>query len=411
MDYFNMEREAMKGRRPRNSVASGNSKLQESYSNLIEKQKEDAVIRDYDTLSEQKRNLARAGFGLTGTNSSIRKRTLSEKYQYQEQLKHELFINSIYDIFMEALLLDDDFKYQYEGNLYKLVEDTTMELMKEHNVTMKSLMENSSLMMQNIIELCEETAKQQADEKYNVKDIKNKEILNEKNKKAKDGQLMDSDSKRDFDCEKEYETQTIAEAIRDKVVSVVRREQEMAEQEKEENAEIESQTEPLEELDRRSQQELNSDVYGLPVEEAGGIGDDPLFHDGHSTADIERLAVAGKLGAGDAEDTPEEIEDGNNDDEDDLIRTESQLLHRRIRKHGILQESLFKSIQMNIAHKSLNEQQLNESTNVQLNMDMVFAEALAYYTLLETLHTARIIEFKPSEVRKMAKDFSHTPRK
>ena len=411
MDYFNMEREAMKGRRPRNSVASGNSKLQESYSNLIEKQKEDAVIRDYDTLSEQKRNLARAGFGLTGTNSSIRKRTLSEKYQYQEQLKHELFINSIYDIFMEALLLDDDFKYQYEGNLYKLVEDTTMELMKEHNVTMKSLMENSSLMMQNIIELCEETAKQQADEKYNVKDIKNKEILNEKNKKAKDGQLMDSDSKRDFDCEKEYETQTIAEAIRDKVVSVVRREQEMAEQEKEENAEIESQTEPLEELDRRSQQELNSDVYGLPVEEAGGIGDDPLFHDGHSTADIERLAVAGKLGAGDAEDTPEEIEDGNNDDEDDLLRTESQLLHRRIRKHGILQESLFKSIQMNIAHKSLNEQQLNESTNVQLNMDMVFAEALAYYTLLETLHTARIIEFKPSEVRKMAKDFSHTPRK
>ena len=411
MDYFNMEREAMKGRRPRNSVASGNSKLQESYSNLIEKQKEDAVIRDYDTLSEQKRNLARAGFGLTGTNSSIRKRTLSEKYQYQEQLKHELFINSIYDIFMEALLLDDDFKYQYEGNLYKLVEDTTMELMKEHNVTMKSLMENSSLMMQNIIELCEETAKQQADEKYNVKDIKNKEILNEKNKKAKDGQLMDSDSKRDFDCEKEYETQTIAEAIRDKVVSVVRREQEMAEQEKEENAEIESQTEPLEELDRRSQQELNSDVYGLPVEEAGGIGDDPLFHDGHSTADIERLAVAGKLGAGDAEDTPEEIEDGNNDDEDDLLRTESQLLHRRIRKHGFLQESLFKSIQMNIAHKSLNEQQLNESTNVQLNMDMVFAEALAYYTLLETLHTARIIEFKPSEVRKMAKDFSHTPRK
>ena len=411
MDYFNMEREAMKGRRPRNSVASGNSKLQESYSNLIEKQKEDAVIRDYDTLSEQKRNLARAGFGLTGTNSSIRKRTLSEKYQYQEQLKHELFINSIYDIFMEALLLDDDFKYQYEGNLYKLVEDTTMELMKEHNVTMKSLMENSSLMMQNIIELCEETAKQQADEKYNVKDIKNKEILNEKNKKAKDGQLMDSDSKRDFDCEKEYETQTIAEAIRDKVVSVVRREQEMAEQEKEENAEIESQTEPLEELDRRSQQELNSDVYGLPVEEAGGIGDDPLFHDGHSTADIERLAVAGKLGAGEAEETPEEIEDGNNDDEDDLIRTESQLLHRRIRKHGILQESLFKSIQMNIAHKSLNEQQLNESTNVQLNMDMVFAEALAYYTLLETLHTARIIEFKPSEVRKMAKDFSHTPRK
>ena len=411
MDYFNMEREAMKGRRPRNSVASGNSKLQESYSNLIEKQKEDAVIRDYDTLSEQKRNLARAGFGLTGTNSSIRKRTLSEKYQYQEQLKHELFINSIYDIFMEALLLDDDFKYQYEGNLYKLVEDTTMELMKEHNVTMKSLMENSSLMMQNIIELCEETAKQQADEKYNVKDIKNKEILNEKNKKAKDGQLMDSDSKRDFDCEKEYETQTIAEAIRDKVVSVVRREQEMAEQEKEENAEIDSQTEPLEELDRRSQQELNSDVYGLPVEEAGGIGDDPLFHDGHSTADIERLAVAGKLGAGDAEETPEEIEDGNNDDEDDLLRTESQLLHRRIRKHGILQESLFKSIQMNIAHKSLNEQQLNESTNVQLNMDMVFAEALAYYTLLETLHTARIIEFKPSEVRKMAKDFSHTPRK
>ena len=408
MDYFNMEREAMKGRRPRNSVASGNSKLQESYSNLIEKQKEDAVIRDYDTLSEQKRNLARAGFGLTGTNSSIRKRTLSEKYQYQEQLKHELFINSIYDIFMEALLLDDDFKYQYEGNLYKLVEDTTMELMKEHNVTMKSLMENSSLMMQNIIELCEETAKQQADEKYNVKDIKNKEILNEKNKKAKDGQLMDSDCKRDFDCEKEYETQTIAEAIRDKVVAVVRREQELAEQEKEDDEEIKTQTEPLEELDRRSQQELNSDINGLPVDEAGEVGDDPLNDDGHSTADIERLAVANKLGAGDGDETPEEIEDGNHDD---LIKTESQLLHRRIRKHGILQESLFKSIQMNIAHKSLNEQKLNESTSVQLNMDMVFAEALAYYTLLETLHTARIIEFKPSEVRKMAKQFSHTPRK
>ena len=412
MDYFNMEREAMKGKKPRNTIASSQSKLQESYNGLIEKQKENAMIRDYDTLSEQKQNIKRAGFGLAGTNSSIRRKTLSEKYQYQENLKNALFINSVYDIFMEALLLDDDFKDQYAGNLYRLVEETTLQLMSERNITLNSLSKHSSLLMQNIIDLCEETAKCQADEKYNVKDVKNKEILNEKNKKTKDGKLMESDAKREFDCEKEYETQTIAEAIKDKVVAVVRREQELAEQEKEINSEIESETEPLEELDRRSREEMFSDVDGLPMDEAAGIGDDPLFHDGHSTADIERLAVAGKLGAGNADETDEEIEDGNHDDEEyDARKTESEILHRRIRKHGILQESLFKSLQMNIAQKSLQEQKLNESSNVELNMDMVFAEALAYYTLLETLHTARIVEFKPSEVRKMAKEFSHTPKR
>ena len=109
----------------------------------------------------------------------------------------------------------------------------------------------------------------------------------------------------------------------------------------------------------------------------------------------------------DTQDAMDMEEDAINDDEFDLPEmNESALIPiGRIRKSGkLLEESLFKSLQINIASKMLKENALSESGKVDINMDLVLAETLSYYTLLETLYTSRIINFQPSEVRSLAKE-------
>ena len=369
MNLFEYERK-VNSKNPKQ--LSTQDKLFNECMNINEQQRENAktMAENYENKRRRESNLI--GESMIYSRSALRRKMISEKIKYENLMKEELFKESVYDIFMEALLLDDDFKELYSENLKQMCYSTLDDLMKEHNVTLKTLGETSSVFIQDIITLCEETAKEEADKIFDVHKINDKKaakdtILNEKNKKTK----LDEEGKKEFKLAKELETSSIADAIKEKVVNVVRSEQEMAEMDNMEREELDMETEDPADIDARSEQEMA----------------EKQMQDTQDAMDME--------------------EDAINDDEFDLPEmNESALIPiGRIRKSGkLLEESLFKSLQINIASKMLKENALSESGKVDINMDLVLAETLSYYTLLETLYTSRIINFQPSEVRSLAKE-------
>ena len=346
--------------------------LTEAFNDMKESKAQQATWDD-EILTEQQRAQTAKGFqGATRSRSALRRKMISEKINFEQQLKQDLFRESVYDIVMEALLLDDDFKEMYSENIRELCYNTLDDMMSERNITLKYLGENASVLIQDIVSLCEETAKDAADKMFDLSKVNSKAdskdvILNEKNKKAK----LCSEDKEEFQARKDLETKSIADAVRDKVVAVVRKEQEMAEIDDMENEELDAETEDFDSVDARSQQEidaLHSDELDSVNE---GIEDDEFMEDEFGLPSIQ----------------------------------ESQSLKlNRLRRPGILQESLFKSLQINIANKALKERPGLSESGMNNLMDIVLAEAITYYTLLETLHTSRIINFTPNEVRSLAKE-------
>lgn len=306
------------------------------------------------------------GRNFTQSRSAIRKRMISEKMRFESNYKEELFKEAVYNLYMESLLLDDDFKELYSENLRELCFSTVSDLMKERKITLKSLGENSSVFIQDLVSLCEETAKKEADEKYDITkigaEVNNKtKVLNEKPEKEdvmEKGKALMSELLQGPDA--------VDDVVKDKVINMVRCQQDFEEKEEMVKGEIADETVDGSVLDARSEDEL----------EAKRLSD---------------LA---------------DIDDDVNDTFDFPEINEAMMLQtNRIRRPNKLQEEdIFKSLQINIASKALKESALSESHSADINMDLVYAEALSYYTLLETLHTARIVEFTAREARSLAKE-------
>lgn len=312
-----------------------------------------------EELAERRSNAISNMASQMGTSrSGVRKRILAEKMQFRDAVRDKLFLESIYDIFVESLILDEDFKERYAGTLFKLTEDTVKGLFAEDKLSYKDIANEGSQVMRSILTLCEETATDAAEEKFDTgaadKKGAEKKILNEKNKKPE----LNKEAKGDFDDKKAIETKTIAETVKDKVVQVIRDEQSAAEAHEEMMNEIENET--------------------TPTEPETGIPDQGTEMD------------------------PEAA-----DDQDAEVVTESKMLAIRI-PNRVAQHSLFKSIQMNVTKKAMNEakamvSESEDDTPAEVNMDLVLAETIAYYTLLECMYTTRLLNVKASEMRSFAK--------
>ena len=369
MNLFEYERK-LNSKNPKKS--STVDKMYNESVRINERNAEKNKIMSEASQENRKTQANLVGEGMIYSRSALRRKLISEKIKYENLMKETLFKESVFDIFMESLLLDDDFKDMYSENLRQMCYETLDDLMSRRNVTIKKLGENSSVFIQDIVTLCEETAKDEADKLFDVHKVNDKQaakdtILNEKNKKAK----LDEQSKKEFNLAKELDTKSIAEAVKEKVVNVIRQEQEAAEMDDMDKEEIDMETEDPADIDMRTEEEL-------------------------AAKEMDDAQVAGEV-----------EEDAVNDDDFEMadLGEASSLSIGRIRRPNKLQEeSLFRSLQLNIASKALKENAMQESSKVNINMDLVLAETLSYYTLLETLHTARIIEFTPKDVRSLAKE-------
>ena len=332
----------------------------------------ESMIRENELLNEVNINKIKnesntIGKHMTTTRSSMRRKLISEKMRFEKECKDELFKEAVFHIFMEALLLDDSFKELYSENLRELCYSTLNELMKERNITLNSLGENACVFIQDLVTLCEETAKGEADEKYDIKKLNanipsNASILNEKPKKSCSGKKL---------VEELEDVEEVDDAIKNKVITMVRAQQEVDEKQELIKQEIEDETIPLDELDARSDKEMED----LAIRRLDDID----------------------------ENDPDDEENGFGFLSDDTVNEAALLSINRIRRPNKLQEEdIFTSLQINLVNKAMSESKIGE--NVNIDMNLIFAEALAYYTLLETLHTTRIVEFTPREARSLAKE-------
>lgn len=347
---MNMERQFRAG----NLAQKRTNALANAKDRLLEDSRIDSAIVLEEHFESRSKAISRMADQFGTSRQGSRKKILAEKFRFRNTLRDKLFLESVYDIFMEALVLDQGFKEKYAGNFYKLTEDMVGELFASGQLSYKSISENGSQVIQTVLQLCEATADKEATDKFDMDKANTKKgaILNEKDKEVK----MSKEAKGDFDDKKTMETKSIANAVADKVVTVIRDEQDQADEDQKLQEEIEEKTLPKED------------------EQDAGVTEDAV-----------------------------DTEDDNMDDAGSVA--ESMKMIRIPNK--VTQHSLFKSLQINIANKNLSEmKQLSESTGeaVNLDMDLVFAESIAYYTLLETLYTTRLIDLKATEMRKFAKE-------
>lgn len=311
-----------------------NAKLFNKANEVVDEKLLEGTVIAEQTADDRTERLKALTKDFNMSRVNIGKKNFIAKSLYRKRLTEKLFTECVYDIFMEALLLDEDFKYLYSDNFYKLTEDTLNTLIKDGKTSYAQIKENGAGPIANILRLCENAANRSTDEIFNPDAMKsNKEILNEKDKEEEPS--VDMEVKNELDTKTEQDKTEIAEVVKDKVIETIRTEQEIAENEQEINDAIE--------------------------EKLSDVNDD--------TAISENIR---------------------------MIR-----IPNRVRRN-----TLFKSIQLNICKRVLNEsaETEEEQENIKVDMDIVMAESIAYYTLLETFYTANIINITPSELREFSKE-------
>lgn len=336
--------------------------------------KEDTVLNSQisseDRQERRSQAISEMAKQFSTSRETTRRKIVSERAKFRNTLRDKLFMESVYDMFMEGLVLDEDFKEKYAGNFYQLCQEMVGNLLESGQLTYKQIERDGSQIMKNILNLCEATADKEAKTKFDVEaaDTKkdSKKILSEKNTKKE--VTLSKEAKGDFDSKKSVDSRNIAGVVKEKVVQVIRDEQKQAEKQQTIDEEISNKLNPV----------TNSDATDYTT---------PVVDEGAEPEDDKGI----KTDEGDAGGLSEGLR---------MIR----------RPNKVAQHSLFKSLQMNIANKNLKEMQA-VSESVELNMDLVLAEAIAYYTLMETLYTTRLINPTASDLRSFAKELTLVKKK
>jgi len=328
-----------------------------------------------------------------------------KKFNLQEDITHKLFKENIYDLYKKSLLLDEDFKDAQDANLYKLFEETFDNMMNENFFSWDSIRNNSSKFISNLYMLCEETAKESADKAVNMDTAKNMKaskeaLISEKDEEDEEGK-KDSKKKKDKEVEeaveeadkKEIDEKTkedkeaVSDAIKEKVVSTIKDEKERSEKEEADKEEVKE----LSKTDKERDEEASGE----------GTEEEPA-----ATEDNESSSDEGKEDKTTWVNKDEKKDDSKKEKKDDEKKSEDYNFFTRVMLHPnkFKNTSLFRSIQMNVSNKFMKEKQAGMiSEDVQMNMDLIFAESLAYYTLLETFNTINLTNLKPSEAKEICK--------
>lgn len=205
---------------------------------------------------------------------------------------------------------------------------------------------------------------------------------------------MDEDDKTKFEEEMDnLGSEEISEFIKEKVVETVKDEQKRQLEEKEELDDLAERTNP--EKDENAGDEI---TVGLDQAlEDDSLDDDDDYEDEY-----------------DDEDGVEEAKQEEDEDIEDDQVTESmarKMFARTTSGNRIFahheNESPFKKIMKTLFREAINDQVINNTqsgdgpTVDDIDKDMVFADSISNYTVLETLHTLRLVNFTKEDFKKL----------
>lgn len=344
--------------------------------NILNNNKYDTLInlQESEDLLMQETNMMSNSF----SSKFKRRKLIQERSNYKSELEKKLFTESIFTVFYDALVLDESFKEKYEEKLFVLFEKTLYQYMEDTNSSLKTIKFKNGL-LEDLITLCEDIAKDETSKKFS-----NDDILNELDKEE-DFEIGEESTERIND-ESDYVSSQVTERIKSRVLETIEKEQRIANDKKDFDEEIKTFT-----------SDLNGDEDTPEVTSAGemdgNVDNDPNSYDEENMDEKPELEPNSDKSAPATKAIVEESITFK-----ELILTKPL----KINKTKKLQENtFFGSLLKATANKAIKENQLNES--IEVNMDLVFSEAVTMLTMFETMQTVGITNFKPYELREFGK--------
>lgn len=398
---------------------------------------EDTINGNTSIVQEQADlNLENSTFNIPIGRKASRRRLFNRRGRLQESVTHKLFKENIYDLFNRSLLLDESFKFEKDANLYMLFEDVFDNMLNEGYFSWDSIKNNECAFTRKLYALCEEVAKDSADNAVNMDTAKKMNVPEEslisedddedddkksdkKKKKSKadkeaDEVVTEKDKKK-IDDETESDKEAVSDAVKEKVVDTIKDEKERSEKEEEDKEQVKEMSKTDKELEEDEEkaakeeaeaEEAEDDSEDTDDEDDDSSDDDDNDDDEDKDDDDSSDETAASSEESEENKKSDEKSDKKEGEEDDKAeKSESYSFSKKIlHPNKFRNTSLFRSIQENVTNKFLREKKNGLiSENVVMNMDMIFAESLAYYTLLETFNTIRITNIQPSEAKKLCK--------
>lgn len=305
-------------------------------------------------------------------NAALRRRMFKRRNDVKTKNTERLFMENFFDLYKRSLLIDEDFVSRNEGNLYNLCKEVYANLVESGYITPDTIKNHSSNFIQKMYTLCEEIAEKNAIQNVDQDSVKNLKLDDEYiycEKDEEDEKIDVKDAKK-IEDETDEDKENVSEIIKDKVADTIKKEKEISEKEEEDSKEIEekSKTEKEKEEEKDDEEETDED---------------------------------------DSEEDDENDSEDEEDDSEEETKSESIDFSRRkiMRPNKLRNTSLFRSIQINVVNKFLNEKKnglIDEDIN--MNMDLIFAESIAYYTLLETMNTVGMLKLGVTELKNLCKE-------
>jgi hypothetical protein len=366
-----------------------------SESELLRQSKEDQIDVQRGIMAEN-----------YGSFYSKRKRRgeFSLRADLTQKLTEDVVVEVMTDILYESIILDETFKESYK----KSIEETARAFFKESFssdfLNMDLFSENTSIVTKDIFAACLESAMETVErldiDSYNEDTYP--KILAEASEKAK--------------SKAKEEKSEVADEVKDKVAKVVKTEKDIAKKTKGE-------------MDKYEDKKDDAAADAGADSDASAEGDSEAEEDfGDDDSSLDEGAEDDSTGTDDLEDSEsgdgtEDLEDESSELDDDHVKTEVRIVKKeekiitKVKKKDdeMASEStmnffkkdeptLFRTMMIRNSRKPLSE---GENMGVKTNMDLLLAESIIQYTLLETMYTMYLFNPTPAEVISLSKTFKY----
>ena len=305
-------------------------------------------------------------------NHKNKRQSLSEKMNYRENLKNDLFASCISDIVYNALLIDESVKEDMKDNLHQFTSNVVKNYMNENHITYRQL-KNKTELLESLVNLCENTARKESDNEFDI-DNTDKEILNELDNETKKGTKKDmgQESKDEFDSSKENITDKLSAEIKETVIDTLQQEKEKAKELEEEQNEIKD---TIETLETYADDDMATSATGM-------TGGEENIPSDSSDLGIENTpqGPTGKVTGPATE--PEEVKLVD----ESFVQSLKLTRNKKRPVHSVFGTFMNEySKRLFLAESSILEPKMN------IDMNKVMAKSIISYTILETMSALEIV--------------------
>lgn len=396
-------------------MSSKQKRYNSSATKILQNRMANNIIQEEEKLELAKNKMKELTDNFKLSTGKKKRDKIKKKGKYKNKKKRQLFKECVYDVFYESLILDDHFKEYYSDKLKSLTENVIEIYLEENNLTLRDLSRKSEL-LESLITLCEDTAEKKTRKKFDNKDILNEEDDDEEGLElyddvdVSDDELADDDDdiQESHNAEKENVTMSLAEEIKQKVIDAVQQEKDTAREIQAEHDDIRDTVDATtDDIDHTYNEDEDEEEDPNPIDPENGT---PKATTAGSMAG-DKIDVDNST---DSEEVEEEYTDASKPQSGPATKANKKIVESArivtMRRRQRNTDSIYKNLMTSIANKSINQTIIAES-NMEVNMDIVMAESVMLYTLLETLCHMELIDGKKrSEMKKFSEALVHLSR-